>query len=213
MKIRLAGPGDAPAILAIYEPIVRESSISFEYEPPTAEEMRRRIASTLERCPWLVCEADGTVAGYAYAGIHRERAAYQWSVETSVYVHPDHRRRGVARGLYMALLAALRAQGFANALAGITLPNPASVGFHESCGFEWIGVYRAVGYKLGAWHDVGWLQLRLREDRGEPMGPPCPMTELIEKPAWQEALRAGLFALAIYSDGGGDSIMRRGEDP
>ena len=175
----------------IYAPVVRETAISFELKPPSEEEMRRRIASTLERRPWLVSETSGAITGYAYAAAHRERAAYQWSVETSVYVHPDHRRGGVARGLYTALLAALRAQGFANALAGITLPNPASAGFHESCGFEWIGVYRAVGYKLDAWHDVGWLQLRLREDRGAPAGPPCSMAELLAKPEWQAALRAG----------------------
>jgi len=195
MDIRLAEPGDAAGILAIYAPIVRETAVSFELEPPGEEEMRRRIASTVERRPWLVCMADGTVAGYAYAATHRERAAYQWSTETSVYVHPAHRRRGVALGLYTALLAALRAQGFANALAGITLPNPASVGFHEACGFRRIGVYHAVGHKLGAWHDVAWLELRLREDRGEPVGPPCSMAELMAQPEWQEALLAGLSRL------------------
>jgi L-amino acid N-acyltransferase YncA len=195
MEIRLAEPGDAAGVLAIYEPIVRETATSFELEPPSEEEMRSRIASTLERRPWLVCAADGSVAGYAYAAAHRERAAYQWSVETSVYVHPDHRRRGVARGLYTALLDALRAQGFTNALAGITLPNPASVGFHEACGFRRIGVYHAVGHKLGAWHDVAWLELWLRADLGEPEGPPCPLAELIERPDWQEALQAGLSEL------------------
>ena len=195
MEIRLAEPGDAAGILAIYAPIVRETAISFELDPPGEEEMRRRIASTLERRPWLVCAADGAVAGYAYAAAHRERAAYQWSTETSVYVHPDQRRRGVALALYTALLAALRAQGFANALAGITLPNPASVGFHEACGFQRVGIYHGVGHKLGAWHDVAWLELRLREDRGEPVGPPCQMAELIAQPEWQEALQAGMSRL------------------
>jgi L-amino acid N-acyltransferase YncA len=195
LTLRRAEPADAAGILAIYAPIVRQTATSFELEPPTEEEMRRRIAGTLERRPWLVCEAAGAVAGYAYAAAHRERAAYQWSTETSVYVHPDHRRHGVARALYTALLAALRAQGFANALAGITLPNPASVGFHEACGFRWVGIYHAVGYKLGAWHDVGWLELRLREASGAPEGPPCPMAELITKPGWHEALRAGLATL------------------
>jgi phosphinothricin acetyltransferase len=195
MILRLAEPGDAAGILAIYEPIVRETATSFELEPPSVEEMRRRIASTLERRPWLVCEAEGAVAGYAYAAAHRERTAYQWSTETSVYVHPDHRRRGIACGLYTALLAALRAQGFANALAGITLPNPASVGFHEACGFRRVGVYHAVGHKLGAWHDVAWLELWLRADRGEPVAPPCPTAELMLKPAWHEPLQAGLSRL------------------
>ena len=193
--LRLAEPADAAGILAIYEPIVRETAISFELEPPDEAEMRRRIESTLERRPWLVCAAGGVVAGYAYAAVHRERPAYQWSVETSVYVHPDHRRRGVAQALYAALLPALAAQGFHTALAGIALPNPASAGFHESCGFQWIGVYRSVGYKLGAWHDVGWLQLSLREDRGGPVIPPCSLAELVTRPEWHAALRSGLSRL------------------
>ena len=199
MTLRLAEPADAAGILAIYEPVVRETAISFELEPPDEEEMRRRIASTLERRPWLVCTADGAVAGYAYAAAHRERPAYQWSVETSVYVHPDHRRRGVAHGLYTALLSALRVQGFYTALAGIALPNPASVGFHEACGFQWVGVYRAVGHKLGAWHDVAWLQLVLREDRGEPVDPPCRTAELITTSEWHEALQAGERQLSARS--------------
>lgn len=190
LTLRLAEPADAAGILAIYAPIVRETAISFELETPSEEEMRRRIETALEKRPWLVCTAGGSIAGYAYASAWRERAAYQWTVETTVYVHPDHQRRGVARGLYTALLAALRAQGFATVLAGIALPNPASVGFHESFGFQWIGIYRAVGYKLGVWHDVGWLQLSLREGSGEPVRPPCRMAELIAKPEWQEALRA-----------------------
>lgn len=192
LALRLAEPADAAEILAIYAPIVRETAISFELEPPSEEEMRRRIAANLEKRPWLVCVAGGgSIAGYAYASTWRERAAYQWTVETTVYVHPDHQRRGVARGLYTALLAALRAQGFATVLAGIALPNPASVGFHEGFGFQWIGIYRSVGYKFGAWHDVGWLQLPLREKLGEPAAP-CQTAELITKPEWQEALRAGL---------------------
>ncbi|HKH44069.1 MAG TPA: arsinothricin resistance N-acetyltransferase ArsN1 family B [Thermoanaerobaculia bacterium] len=194
MVLRLAEPADAAGILAIYAPIVRETAISFELEPPSEEEMRRRIETTLERRPWLVCAAGGAVAGYAYAAAHRERPAYQWSVETSVYVHPDHQRRGVARGLYAALLAALRAQGFANALAGIALPNPASVGFHEACGFQWIGVYHSVGHKIGAWHDVAWLELRLRE-AGDTLTPPCRTAELMTRPEWQAALQAGLSRL------------------
>jgi L-amino acid N-acyltransferase YncA len=195
MNLRLAEPADAAGILAIYEPIVRETAISFELEPPSEGEMRRRIESTVERKPWLVCEDGGAVAGYAYATAYRERPAYQWSTETSVYVHPSHQRRGVARGLYTALLAALRAQGFCTALAAVALPNPASVGFHESCGFQWIGVFSSVGYKLGAWHDVGWLQLWLRGDHGAPESPPCRTAELVAKPEWQDALQAGLSTI------------------
>lgn len=195
LTLRLAEPADAAGILAIYAPIVRETAISFELEPPSEEEMRRRIEATLEKRPWLVCAAGGSIAGYAYASAWRERAAYQWTVETTVYVHPDHQRRGVARGLYTALLAALRVQGFATVLAGIALPNPASVGFHESFGFQWIGIYRSVGYKFGAWQDVGWLQLSLRDGREEPVSPPCRMAELVARPEWDTALRAGLSRL------------------
>lgn len=190
MEIRLAEPEDAAGVLAIYEPIVRETAISFEWEPPSEEEMRRRMASTLEQRPWLVSMDGGTVAGYAYAAAHRERAGYRWSTETSVYVHAGYRRRGVARDLYAALLAVVRAQGFANALAGITLPNPASVGFHEACGFRRLGVYSAVGFKLGAWHDVVWLELRLRAGRGEPGSPPCRIADL-PAPELRKALQAG----------------------
>jgi L-amino acid N-acyltransferase YncA len=196
VTLRLAEPADAAGILAIYAPIVQETAISFELEPPSEGEMQHRIETALEKRPWLVCAAGGSIAGYAYASAWRERAAYQWTVETTVYVHPDHQRRGVAHGLYTALLAALRAQGFATALAGIALPNPASVGFHEACGFQWIGIYRSVGYKFGVWHDVGWLQLSLRDGREEPVSPPCRMAELIVKPEWDEALRAGLSKLA-----------------
>jgi len=195
MEIRLAELSDAAGILAIYAPIVRETAISFELEPPTEEEMRRRIAKIVACKPWLVCTDGDGVAGYAYASTWRERPAYQWSAETTVYVHPDRRRHGVARGLYAALLAALRAQGFHTALAGIALPNPASAGFHQSFGFQPVGVYRAVGYKFNAWHDVAWSQLLLREDRGEPVVPPCSMAELIMKPAWQDALQEGLAKL------------------
>jgi phosphinothricin acetyltransferase len=164
---------------AIYGPVVRETVISFEFEVPSEEEFRQRIANTLERRPWLVCEVGGEVAGYAYAAAHRERAAYQWSVEPSVYVGSDHRRRGVASALYKALFAALRAQGFYNAYAGITLPNASSIALHEAFGFERIGVYHNVGYKFGVWHDVAWYELALRRDPEEP-APVLSMAELLE---------------------------------
>ena len=124
--------------------------------------------------PWLVWEEDGRVLGYAYASGHRARAAYQWCVEVSVYVHPDARRGGIARRLYTELFERLREQGFYNAYAGITLPNPASVGFHEAMGFRPIGVYPKIGYKFGRWHDVGWWSLRLRDDDEEPAPPKPP---------------------------------------
>lgn len=189
--VRLATENDAEQIVGIYAPIVRDAAISFEVDPPTVDEMRRRIAETLERVPWLVCERAGEILGYAYASTHRERAAYQWAVDVSVYVHEHTRRSGVGRALYSSLFKLLALQGFYNAYAGITLPNPASVDLHESLGFQPVGVYRSVGYKLGAWHDVGWWQLPLKI----PSGPPTPPVEIRvvrESPAWHAALATGL---------------------
>jgi phosphinothricin acetyltransferase len=177
-KIRLAAADDAPQVHAIYVPFVRDSVISFELEPPTLEEMRSRISTTLATHPWIVCETDGRIRGYAYASAHRERRAYQWSCDVSCYVHPDAQRRGIGRALYLALFRILRAQGFRNAYAGITLPNAASVGLHEAVGFTALGVYRGVGYKRGRWHDVGWWELRLAALADEP-APPRPLAELL----------------------------------
>jgi phosphinothricin acetyltransferase len=154
--LRLATAADAQAIADIYEPVVRDTFISFETQPPDTSEMRRRIEYTLPEFPWLVREIDGRVAGYAYASRHRERLAYRWSVDVSCYTHADYRRRGVGAALYRKLLVILRRQGFVNAYAGIALPNAASVALHEAVGFKAIGVYPNVGYKQGAWRDVGW---------------------------------------------------------
>ena len=166
--IRLASADDAEGMLAIYAPVVRETAISFELEPPSVEEFRGRIETTLARYPWLACEIDGVVAGYAYASEYKPRAAYRWSVEVTVYVSADFRRRGVGGALYSALFERLRAMGFYNAYAAITLPNDASVGLHESFGFEHLGTMRNVGFKLGEWRDVGWWQMGLRESVGTP---------------------------------------------
>lgn len=162
--IRLATVDDAPSVAEIYRPIVESTAISFETIAPSADEMRHRIEETSSSHPWIVCECDGVVVGYAYAARHRARAAYQWSVDTSVYVAGTFRRRGIGQGLYSSLFAVLSAQGFANAFAGIALPSPASVALHERVGFTPVGIYRNVGYKLGAWHDVGWWQRPLNRD-------------------------------------------------
>ena len=169
--IRLANDQDAQGILAIYAPIVRDTTISFELEPPSIEEMQDRIATTLQRYPWLVCESQEQILGYAYASRHRERAAYQWSADVSVYVEAGARRRGIARGLYEPLLGILKDLGYYSALAGIAQPNVASVAFHETMGFQPVGIYRNIGYKLGSWHDVGWWQLQLREYAPAPQTP------------------------------------------
>lgn len=192
-SIRLAQPSDASAIRAIYAPSVQNTVISFELELPTLAEMERRIASTLQRAPWLVYADGGDLWGYAYASRHHERAAYQWSVDAAIYVREDRLRRGVGRALYTSLFALLRLQGFYAVHAGITLPNPGSVGLHQSFGFRPIGVYPAVGHKHGAWHDVGWWQLPLRERAGI-AAPPVPLAEARTLPGWEAALGAGALA-------------------
>jgi L-amino acid N-acyltransferase YncA len=197
--IRLAGPGDAAQVAAIYAPHVTGASTSFEVAPPDAAEMAARIASTLAHMPYLVLETGGEVLGFAYASKHRERAAYQWSVDVSVYVHERARRRGVGRALYESLFALLRLQGFYAAHAGITLPNPASVGLHEALGFRPVGVYRSVGFKRGAWHDVGWWQLPLRERTGTP-DPPRSLAEARRDPEWGRALAAGEEAFSEHTN-------------
>lgn len=187
--IREATPDDAAQIHAIYAPIVSTTTISFELDPPSVDEIRQRILHTPPKLPWLVCERDG-ILGYAYASQHRSRAAYQWSVDVSVYVHEQARRMHIGRALYTALFKILALQGFFNAYAGIALPNPASVGIHESLGFVPVGVYRGVGYKLGAWHDVGWWQLSLQPRTDDP-APPRTLDEVRGSAGWNEALSAG----------------------
>ena len=194
--IRLVDSVDAEQVQAIYAPIVRDTAISFELEIPDVPEMRRRILSTLVSLPWLVCESDEGILGYAYAGPHRTRAAYQWSVEVSVYVHAEARQMGVGRALYRSLFDVLTLQGFRNAFAGITLPNPASVGLHESLAFRSIGVYRRVGYKFGRWHDVGWWQLQLGEHDGPP-GPPAQLPDVAGSTAWNAVMDSGLSLLRL----------------
>jgi phosphinothricin acetyltransferase len=161
IELRVALPGDAAGIAAIYAPLVAGTSISFEVEVPDAAEMARRILADAGRWPWLVAD-DGGIAGYAYAGAHRARAAYRWSVDVSVYVAERARRGGIGRRLYGALLGLLIEQGYYNAFAGVTLPNAPSVALHRAIGFDLVGVYFNAGYKFGAWHDVLWLQRELR---------------------------------------------------
>jgi L-amino acid N-acyltransferase YncA len=158
IEIRLATVADAEPICAIYRPIVESTTISFETVAPDEAEMRARIVETLRLHPWLVLTEDGMVRGYAYASLHRARSAYRWSVDTSVCVAEGSRGQGIGGALYRSLFAILEAQGFARAYAGIALPNPSSVRLHERLGFVPVGVYHAVGYKHGAWRDVGWWE-------------------------------------------------------
>ena len=172
--IRLAEKRDAPEIAAIYRPFCEESCVSFETEAPDAAEIAARVEKIRRRHPWLVFESAGKVAGYAYASPHRERAAYRWVVEVTVYVHAGHRGRGIGRSLYAELFSRLREQGYYKAYAGILVPNPESQAFHEAMGFELVGIYRRIGYKLGAWRDVGWWMLALQPEGDSPAEPRSP---------------------------------------
>lgn len=171
ITLRVARPEDAAGVLAIYGPCCESSAISFELVAPSVEQMAERIENISATYPWLICDLDGDVAGYVYACQHRERAAYRWAVDVAVYVAESCRRRGVGQALYQTLFSILRRQGFYKAFAGITLPNPASVGLHEAVGFRPIAVYRGVGYKLGQWLDVGWWHLDLQPEAENPREP------------------------------------------
>ena len=188
--IRLVTPADGPALAAIYAPAVSQAT-SFELEAPDGAEMARRVESLIPRTPWLVCELGSAVVGYAYASPHRERWAYQWSVEVSAYVASIAQRSGVGRALYTSLFAVLAIQGFRNAYAGITLPNVASVRLHEVLGFTPVGIYRGVGYKSGAWHDVLWLERAIAPRVVDP-ALPIPLSTARSSPTFGQALSAGL---------------------
>jgi L-amino acid N-acyltransferase YncA len=171
LTLRLATPGDARGILDIYAPYIENTSFTFETEVPSTDAFAERISSYLQQWPWLVIEENGVIAGYAYASRYRERVAYQWSVECSVYVHDDYHRRGIARVLYETLFSILQLQGFRNVYAVINLPNDKSVALHESMGFTYFATYEQVGYKLGHWKNVGWWRLILNEFSEEPDPP------------------------------------------
>lgn len=181
VRIRPAGPEDAAAMLAIYAPYVEQTTVSSEYEAPSLEEFTGRIRAFTEKLPWLACEADGKIVGYGYASPHRTRAAYQWSVETSIYVAPDFHRHGVARALYSALFELLRMQGYYNIFIGITSPNERSMKFHKAMGFIISGAYQNSMYKFGQWRDVLWMGKELRAHDGAPQ-PTAPFPALRDTP-------------------------------
>lgn len=169
--IRLALRTDAKDILQIYAPYITDTSYTFESEVPSINDFSRRIESYLDYWPWLVCEIDGVIAGYAYGSKYRERIGYQWCVECSVYIHDQFHRKGLAKRLYAALFDILKSQGYRNVYAVINLPNEKSVRLHESCGFTWFANYENVGYKLGKWKTVGWWQLIINNYSDEPASP------------------------------------------
>ncbi|WP_430388702.1 N-acetyltransferase family protein [Dyella sp. 20L07] len=186
--IRIAHAGDAAAVHDIYTPSVIEGVATFETELPGVEAMRERIIGRLRHYPWLIWEENGRVLAYAYASRFRERAAYDWIAETSIYVHPDAQRRGIARRLYGALLDAMRLQGLNQAVGVITLPGDASVAIHESMGFTPAGVWRSSGYKLGRWWDVGVWQKELQASTVPPKAV-IPFSDLCQRSAFQALLR------------------------
>ena len=162
MKIRTASICDADKILKIYRYFVENTAVSFETESPSVKNIENRIAKTIARFPWIVCEKNDEIAGYAYAGTHRSRYAYGWSVDVTVYVAEEFQRLGIGKNLYQNLLSILELQGAVNAFAGIALPNEPSIKLHESLGFHHIGTYENVGFKLGKWWDVGWWQREIQ---------------------------------------------------
>jgi len=185
--VRVATAADGDACAAIYAPYVSGASVSFELEPPTGAEMAARIARTTARSAWLAVEVDGLVRAYAYGTRHRERAAYDWTIETTVYVHEDFRGRGLGRAAMRSLVAVLRLQGFHLAVAGVTAPNPGSVALHRSLGFERIGEFEAIGWKFDAWHGVEWFALEL-SPRDPVPDPITPLPELLGTPELRDAL-------------------------
>ena len=183
MRIRAATPDDAAAISEIYAPYVTASAVSFEAEPPGPDEMRARMEAQADLYPWLAADEGGKLLGYAYAAPFRTRHAYRFSVETTIYLSAEAQGRGLGRRLYEPLLGLLERQGFTQAIAAIALPNAASVALHEKIGFCHAGTYGRVGFKLGAWWDVGLWQRALATPSAEP-GEPLPLGAV----TWPEAI-------------------------
>jgi L-amino acid N-acyltransferase YncA len=189
--IRLATEYDAAQILAIYEYYVVNTPITFEVDPPSETDMRRRIIETLVHYPWLVCEdEDGGIRGYVYASRHRPRAAYQWCVDTAVYIDFRYHRQGIGKAMYTSLFNILPTLGLTNAYAGISLPNSNSVGLHESLGFTQIGLYKNTGYKDGKWWDVGWWELILADHNFDPPVP-VPFSKVALSPEVDGLVKSG----------------------
>ncbi|UKN03076.1 N-acetyltransferase family protein [Paracrocinitomix mangrovi] len=162
--IRPFQKSDVKQILDIYNYYILNSTSTFEEKELTVTELSERIESITKKYPYLVYEVNGEILGYAYANIFRTRVAYRYSVETSVYVHKDHFRKGIGLSLYKALIPVLKEQGFNSAIGGLTLPNDGSIKLHEMCGFKKIGEFKEVGFKFGNWYGVGFWQLMLQED-------------------------------------------------
>jgi len=195
--IRLAEKQDVPEILKIYAPYILETAVTFEEIVPDEESFWQRIQEIMSELPYLVCEIDGRIAGYAYASGYRSRASYRWSKEVSVYIHPDFRRKRVAQALYASLNEMVRYQGIADLLAIITLPNEQSVGFHEQFGYRKCAEFSKIGYKMGQWQNVGWFELFLQDENEQPKERILLLNEIVGLPIFQEAIQMGLKKLKI----------------
>jgi len=194
LNVRLVKPDDYAGMLKVYKPNVLHTAITFEYEVPSLEEYSKRISNIITHYPCLVCEENGVVAGFAYAGLFRVKDAYQWSTETTIYVSEVFQKRGIARALYDALLSVLELQGFVNVYAAVTIPNPASERLHTSSGFAEIGLFEKIGFKQGKWHDLKWYEMYLVEHPKEPV-PPVSIHQVKDAEAFAEILNRANKAL------------------
>jgi phosphinothricin acetyltransferase len=193
--IRLAEKRDIPGILEIYAPFILETAVTFEETVPDEASFWERIQGIMAELPYLVCEIDGRIAGYAYASGYRSRASYRWTKEVSVYIHPDFQRKRVAHALYTSLNEMVRFQGIADLLAIITMPNEPSVAFHEYFGYRKCGEFSKVGYKMNQWQNVGWFELFLQDEKRAPQERILRLDEIKGLPVFQEAIRKGLEQL------------------
>jgi len=195
--IRLADRRDVPGILEIYSPFILHTAVTFEEIVPDEESFWKRIQEIMTELPFLVCEIDGRIAGYAYASGYRSRASYRWTKEVSVYIHPDFHRKRVAHALYTSLHELVKYQGIANLLAIITMPNESSVAFHEHFGYRKCAEFSKVGYKLEQWQNVGWFELFIQDENAAPKERILQIDEIFENPAYNEAILKGLAKLKL----------------
>lgn len=179
MKVRFATPDDCPALLNIYAQYIK-TPITFEYTLPSQAEFAGRIAAISQEYPYLVCEENGGVLGYAYAHRHMEREAYQWNAELSVYLDPSHASKGLGKKLYLLLIEILQLQAVKTVYGGVTSPNAKSEALHKSLGFQVLGTYHNAGYKDGAWHDVSWFEKAIAEYGSNP-APFVPINRIAPK--------------------------------
>lgn len=191
-NIRLAEQRDVKGILEIYTPFILDTTVTFEESVPDEASFWQRIQDIMAELPFLVCEIDGRVAGYAYASGYRSRASYRWTKEVSVYIHPDFYRRKVGQALYTTLHEMVRYQGVANLLAIITMPNESSVAFHEQAGYKKCAEFSKVGYKMNQWLNVGWFELFLQDESLAPQERIIPLKEIVNLPIFEEAIQKGL---------------------